>query len=101
MHAQLINILTLGAADGKGCFFPNGLLGEIVTPTGYNATASGTTDFPPAAPVAGQVHSPHRQMPSAGRFAEDISCRMSGLDRVNTHLHIMPVSDNNLPAFRS
>ena len=58
MRAQLINILTLGAADGKGCFFPNGLLGEIVTPAGFDATVPATDDFPAAAPVVGQARSP-------------------------------------------
>ena len=44
--AQLINILTLGNVDGVGVFFPKGLLGAIVKPTGYNASSSGNQAYP-------------------------------------------------------
>jgi len=54
-RAQLINILTLGSPDGKGCFFPDGLHGEITVPTGFNTSVAATDDFPRVAPVAGQV----------------------------------------------
>ena len=50
-----INILTLGNPDGVGVFFPNGLIGAISKPTGYNMTASGTDDFPSSPMVAFQV----------------------------------------------
>ena len=40
---QIINILTLGSPDGIGCFFPKGFLGKINKPTGFDASASGTT----------------------------------------------------------
>ena len=43
---QVINIVTLGSPVGKGVFFPNGLLGEIVTPYGYNMTDPGNKTFP-------------------------------------------------------
>jgi hypothetical protein len=43
---QNINILTLGAKNGKGGFFPNGLLGKIRLPTGYNKVAPGTNAYP-------------------------------------------------------
>lgn len=43
---QNINILTLGSPEGKGVFFPLGLLGAIVTPTGYNASIPANNDFP-------------------------------------------------------
>ena len=82
MRAQLINILTLGAADGKGCFFPNGLLGEIVSPAGYNASASGIADFPAAAPVVGQarpcVNTDNESPDPAYHVAMKCSCPMSG-----------------------
>ena len=54
---QLINILTLGSPAGKGCFFPNGLHGEITVPTGFNTSVAAVDDFPRVAPVAGQVRS--------------------------------------------
>ena len=50
-----INILTLGNPDGVGVFFPNGLIGRISKPTGFNETASGTDDFPSSPMVAFQV----------------------------------------------
>ncbi len=53
-----INILTLGNPDGVGAFFPNGLIGAISTPTGYNTTAAGTDDFPSSPMVAFQVSLP-------------------------------------------
>lgn len=53
-----INILTLGNPDGVGAFFPNGLIGAISTPTGFDATASGTDDFPTSPMVAFQVSLP-------------------------------------------
>ncbi|CAL5223508.1 g6035 [Coccomyxa viridis] len=43
---MLINILTLGNVDGVGVFFPKGLLGAIVKPTGYNASSSGNQAYP-------------------------------------------------------
>lgn len=52
---QNINILTLGNPDGVGVFFPNGLIGAISKPTGFNKTASGTDDFPSSPMVAFQV----------------------------------------------
>jgi len=55
--AQLINVLTLGSPDGKGCFFPEGLHGEITVPTGFNTSVAAVDDFPWVAPVAGQVRS--------------------------------------------
>jgi hypothetical protein len=41
-----INILTLGNPQGKGVFFPNGLLGAITTPYGYNMTDPANETFP-------------------------------------------------------
>ena len=52
--SQLINILTLGSADSKGAFFPNGLLGAINSSVGYNNTGNGLADFPTG--VVGQVN---------------------------------------------
>ena len=43
---QNINILTLGNPEGKGVFFPNGLLGAITTPYGYNKTDPGNETYP-------------------------------------------------------
>jgi len=45
-YLQNINILTLGNPEGKGVFFPEGLLGEITTPTGYNKSDPGNETFP-------------------------------------------------------
>ena len=50
-----INILTLGNPDGVGVFFPNGLIGAISTPTGYNVTSDGLADFPTDPMTATQV----------------------------------------------
>ena len=50
-----INILTLGNPDGVGVFFPNGLIGAISTPTGYNVTSDGLADFPTDPMTAMQV----------------------------------------------
>ena len=46
---QNINILTLGNPDGVGVFFPEGLLGTITKPTGYNASDPADQDFPSSA----------------------------------------------------
>ncbi|KAK9805704.1 hypothetical protein WJX72_012559 [[Myrmecia] bisecta] len=45
---QNINILTIGSPTGRGGFFPNGLLGAINTPAGYNLTANGTELLTPS-----------------------------------------------------
>ena len=60
MLLQIINILTLGSPDGIGCFFPKGFLGKINKPTGYDASASGTTAWDASGPpkVAVQVGLP-------------------------------------------
>lgn len=50
-----INILTLGNPDGVGVFFPNGLIGAISKPTGFDQVSSGTDDFPSNPMVASQV----------------------------------------------
>ena len=53
---QLINILTLGDPQGVGVFFPEGLLGAINKPTGFNVSASGTNAFlAGSGPVASAV----------------------------------------------
>ena len=53
---QLLNILFLGIYNnGKGSFFPEGVVGAINTPVGYNLTDSGLTSFPYAAKTDGQV----------------------------------------------
>ncbi|KAL3146076.1 hypothetical protein ABBQ38_015425 [Trebouxia sp. C0009 RCD-2024] len=49
-----INILTLGNPDGVGAFFPNGLIGAISKPTGFDQMSSGTDDFPSEPIVASQ-----------------------------------------------
>ena len=54
---QLLNILFLGNPEAKGVFFPDGVLGRINSPVGYNATASGLDDFPSPVAAVGQVHS--------------------------------------------
>lgn len=51
---QNINILTIGSPNGKGGFFPNGLIGRINKPTGYNKTALGLDKFPRRRAVSGQ-----------------------------------------------
>ena len=51
---QNINILTLGAKDGKGVFFPNGLNGKIKLPTGFADTSDGLADFPSSPKLAFQ-----------------------------------------------
>ena len=53
-----INILTLGNPEGKGVFFPNGLIGAISKPTGIDQMASGLDDFPSSPMVAFQVSHP-------------------------------------------
>ncbi len=35
----------MGAKDGKGGFFPEGIAGRINTPEGFDAVAKGTEDF--------------------------------------------------------
>lgn len=43
--AQNLNILTVGAKDGKGGFFPEGIAGRIHTPQGYDQLADSTEDW--------------------------------------------------------
>lgn len=62
---QNINILTVGSPNGVGGFFPEGLIGNIATPTGYNVTDSGLEDFPSEPSVAFQVTS---HLPEAYAF---------------------------------
>ena len=54
---QIINILTIGSPTGIGGFYPQGLNGNIKTPTGYNVTASGLQPFAGAAQDV-EVHLP-------------------------------------------
>ncbi|EIE26937.1 hypothetical protein COCSUDRAFT_59435 [Coccomyxa subellipsoidea C-169] len=44
---QVINIVTLGSPVGKGVFFPEGLLGAIVTPFSFNESRPALDSFPP------------------------------------------------------
>jgi len=43
---QALNIIFLGDQSGKGTFFPEGILGKINTPKGFDELASGTENFP-------------------------------------------------------
>ena len=52
---QNINILTLGNPEGKGVFFPEGLLGSIVTPYGFNMTDPGNETFPTSTSNSGKL----------------------------------------------
>jgi hypothetical protein len=47
---QVINIVTRGAPDGKGAFFPDGMNGKIRTPAGYDEMADGFEDWPKLLP---------------------------------------------------
>ena len=42
---QNLNILMLGAKDGKGGFFPEGIAGRINTPEGFDKLAEGVEDW--------------------------------------------------------
>lgn len=44
-YLQNLNILTVGAKDGKGGFFPEGIAGRINTPEGFDALSEGIEDF--------------------------------------------------------
>jgi hypothetical protein len=82
--SQLINVLTLGSPNGTGVFFPNGFAGAINKPTGYNATANGTTDFPSSSNgyyVDTQVSYVHIPAPmlrscSKGSSSADLRCAL-------------------------
>ncbi|CAK0780436.1 hypothetical protein CVIRNUC_005053 [Coccomyxa viridis] len=50
-----INILTLGNPQGKGVFFPEGLLGNITTPYGYNMSDPGNETFPTSSDNSGKL----------------------------------------------
>lgn len=52
---QNINILTLGNPQGKGVFFPEGLLGNITTPYGYNMSDPGNETFPTSSDNSGKL----------------------------------------------
>ena len=54
---QNLNILMIGAKDGKGGFFPEGIAGRINTPEGFDKLAEGTEDFGNA-PQVQQVRQP-------------------------------------------
>ncbi|KAK9804578.1 hypothetical protein WJX73_002013 [Symbiochloris irregularis] len=49
-----LNILTVGAKDGKGGFFPEGIAGAIHTPVGFDQLADGTEEWD-GKPQASQV----------------------------------------------
>ncbi len=63
---QVINIVTLGSPVGKGVFFPEGLLGAIVTPFSFNESRPALDSFPPTSSnkVASQVGSAHATTPA-------------------------------------
>lgn len=42
---QNLNILMIGAKDGKGGFFPKGIEGRINTPQGFDQLAEGLEDW--------------------------------------------------------
>lgn len=42
---QNLNVLMVGAKDGKGGFFPEGIAGRINTPEGFDALSEGIEDF--------------------------------------------------------
>ena len=68
---QNINILTLGNPQGKGVFFPEGLLGNITTPYGFNMSDPGNETFPTSSDNSGKLDtqvarclaSPHASCP--------------------------------------
>ncbi len=45
MGVQNLNILMLGAQNGKGGFFPKGIQGKINTPVGFDKLAEATEDW--------------------------------------------------------
>ena len=45
LRLQNLNVLMVGAKDGKGGFFPEGIAGRINTPEGFDALAEGDEDF--------------------------------------------------------
>ena len=45
LPAQNLNMLTVGAKDGKGGFFPEGIAGRIHTPEDFDKLADGTDDW--------------------------------------------------------
>lgn len=45
MCLQNLNVLMVGAKDGKGGFFPEGIAGRINTPEGFDALAEGIDDW--------------------------------------------------------
>ena len=65
---QNINILTLGNPEGKGVFFPEGLLGSIVTPYGFNMTDPGNETFPTSTGNSGKLDT------QVGRCNHSASC---------------------------
>ena len=52
---QIINIQTLGSANGTGVFFPNGYVGRINSPAGYAAMSTGLDELPSSPRLASQV----------------------------------------------
>lgn len=61
---QNLNILTVGAKDGKGGFFPEGIAGAIHTPVGFDQLADGTEEWD-GKPQAKQVR-PFYPFPHTG-----------------------------------
>ena len=43
---QVLNIIFLGNQEAKGTFFPNGVLGRLDKPAGFDALATGLENFP-------------------------------------------------------
>ena len=74
---QVINILTLGSPNGKGCFFPNGFVGKINNPSNYTALADGTMAFNANGQpkVASQVCLPSPTLLSAAHDGSLEGCR--------------------------
>lgn len=53
---QVLNIIFLGNPEAKGTFFPNGVLGRLDKPAGFDALATGVENFPIWPKKAPQVY---------------------------------------------
>ena len=85
--------MTLGSADGKGCFFPEGLHGKINKPTGYNATGA---DVATMAYNANGTPKVAYQVGKIKNLAAQADCCLIDLRLMGLSIHIVNVMRNQL-----
>ncbi|KAL0047027.1 hypothetical protein WJX82_004476 [Trebouxia sp. C0006] len=92
-----LNVLTVGAKDGKGGFFPEGIAGRINTPEGFDALAEGIEDWDGKAEARQLPASDIKKIP--GPITPDGPKEVPGMKDLTQQLNSGPL-DNGKPETR-